>query len=75
MPKELRELALRRVQSGELPTRQQPEQTLGGPSDGAVCALCGHHIPHGAPEIELAWNSEKSVLHPACHGIWLSAQS
>ena len=75
MSKDLLELALQRVQSGELPTRQQPGQTLGGPSDGAVCALCGNDIAHGAPEIELAWESVKSLLHPTCHGIWLTAQA
>ena len=48
--------------------------TLGGPSAGADCRLCGRPIEAGRPEIEVQW-AEHAVrrcvlLHPPCHAAW-----
>ena len=71
---ELIALARRLVADGVLPTTL-PTATLGGPSDGAPCAVCSQPIEPGRVEIELEWGRDgpRLVMHPTCHAAWLLA--
>ena len=67
-------LARARIESGHVPGAISAT-SLGGPSDGSACDLCGQDILPGAPEIEVTWirpghkNSEL-VMHPLCFATW-----
>lgn len=73
----LLELARTRLRDGLLPRQASTTVALGGCSGGSVCGVCGAPIDRGAPEIELAWagtdRRHRVLLHPACHGAWLTA--
>ncbi len=73
----LTKLLVERLTKGELPG-DVPVKTLGGAGSGEPCRLCHDPVRTGEPEIELVWadtdaTQKHAVLHPACHGAWLSA--
>lgn len=78
MPNErLTQLVAERLTDGGLPG-DVPVTTLGGAGRGEPCRLCQRPVRTGEPEIELVWadtdaTQKHAVLHPACHGAWLSA--
>lgn len=75
--RDLLALARARIKSGEIPG--VPSTTsLGGPSGGATCDLCGVDIVPGSPEIEVCGSrpgQKRRVLlmHPLCFGAWAAA--
>jgi hypothetical protein len=72
----LLDLARMRLRDGLLPSNTSTT-ALGGRSNGASCGLCGGRLEPGAAEIELVWDEgdvpRRTILHPACHGAWLTA--
>jgi hypothetical protein len=78
MPDELilRDKAREAIRSGKLPAKK-PDRTFGGPSSGAVCALCGDAIPRQQAELEIEFDSYGVMpgsahyhLHPRCFAAW-----
>jgi hypothetical protein len=72
--KDLLALARARIESGYVP-RLISGTSLGGPSDGAACDLCGQDIAQGEPEIEVTWirpghKNSALVMHPLCFATW-----
>jgi hypothetical protein len=73
---ELIALAQRRVAERLLPD-SAPSATLGGRSEGAMCAVCAQRIEPGRVEYELEWGpggvERRLFMHPTCHAAWLVA--
>jgi hypothetical protein len=74
VPERLIPLARQRIATGELPA-VMPDQTFGGFSKGATCALCLDPIDAKAPEIEVVHQrpARSYVMHPACFAAWSTA--
>jgi hypothetical protein len=56
---------------------KKPDHTFGGPSSGAVCAVCGDAIPRQQIELEIEFNSHGVMpgsahyhLHPRRFAAW-----
>jgi hypothetical protein len=78
MPDEpiLRDKAREAIRSGKLPVKK-PDRTFGGPSSGAVCAVCGDAIPRQQSELEIEFNRHGVMpglaryhFHPRCFAAW-----
>ena len=73
MPDEpiLRDKAREAIHSGRLPTAK-PGRTFGGPSSGAVCAICGEPVPRGETEfkVQFAVPEAGHYLHVRCFAAW-----
>ena len=73
---ELIALARRLVAEHLLPD-SAPSATLGGVSDGGLCAVCAQRIEPGRVDIELEWGrrgvDRRLFMHPTCHAAWLVA--
>jgi hypothetical protein len=73
---ELIALARRLVAEHLLPDSAS-SATLGGESDGGLCAVCAQRIEPGKIDIELEWGpggvERKLFMHPTCHAAWLVA--
>ena len=68
----LRSVARRLIEEGRLP-KDPALRVYGGPSEGALCRLCGLPITAESPEIEVETHEATGVrLHPNCYAIWLA---